>query len=186
MRRVLVGLVLVVVVTMGVLPTRPVPGASACSCAMTSLQDRVDDADVVLRGVVTAVDHPWWRWSSATPMTYTVAVTHVWRGGDEGSVTATTAGEEASCGLPGLTEGQDVIIAGRAEHGAVAIGLCGASGTATPERVAAVIEVLGEGNPVTPETGRPGPSTPVLVGVGAGIVLLGVGVVVVVRRRRSR
>lgn len=186
MRRVLVGLVLMVVAATGVLPTRPVPCATACSCAMTSLQDRVEDAEVVLRGVVTDVDRPWWRRSSAAPMTYTVAVTHVWRGGDDGSVTATTASEEASCGLPGLAEGQEVIIAGRAERGAVAIGLCGASGAATPDRLAAVIAVLGDGRAVTPEAGRPGPSVPVLVSVGVGVVLLGVGVAVAVRRRRPR
>ena len=85
--------------------------ASACSCALASVDEYVEYADVVARVVVEDIELPEGEpYSSNDPATYTLRPTHLWKGDISGVFTVFSAVSGASCGLEGIAEGDDIVV----------------------------------------------------------------------------
>ncbi|MGD7705514.1 hypothetical protein [Microlunatus sp. Y2014] len=183
--RVLLGVVAAVALTVGAVPITSPPPALACSCVENALAAQLERADVVVRGVVTAVERPWLPTSSASAMTYTVELSTVWKGEPPRNPAAVrTAMSEASCGAPHFPVGDEVLIVGAMTGGRITIDLCGGSSRTNPELLGEVGALLGPGTParpLEPNAGPPGWLVGLLVPAAAGLV---VGVVMQLRKRR--
>jgi hypothetical protein len=108
--------------------------AHACSCAVSSTEQYVENADVVFTGRLTAVDPPPQKpvMSSSDPATYHFAVHSVTKGEvpDETEVTSAVSG--ASCGLENMTVDQEYVVYATG-HDRLTANLCGGtSPTAAP------------------------------------------------------
>lgn len=160
--------------------------AAACSCALSSLEEQVEFADVVARVVVEDIGGPADPASSADPVTYTVAASAVWKGDVESRFTFTSALSGASCGLEGIQQGQDLLLLATSEADGLTSSMCSGTAVATEEQVAALTDLLGD---PTPPVG--GAAVPEVTGSGGGwllpagiAVVAGIGVVAVYVRRR--
>ena len=185
-RRISLAVVLVMAVTAGVVPSVPVTSAQACGCVTSDVGEQLEFAEVVVRGVITDVDRPKMLFRSTTPVNYTVELSQVWQGEPSNPLVATTAASGASCGLPDLHEGQDVVVAGRERGHQIEIRLCGGSGIADRERVAAVVAVFGDGSPGGPVVPVSDDRTGAVIAGVVLVIIAGTGVGVLARQRRSR
>lgn len=162
--------------------------AAACSCALATVEEQADHADVIGRVVVTQVDRPADPESSADSVVYTAQTAQVWKGDLPAEFTFTSALSGASCGLEGVEEGHDILLFAKLEAGQATTTLCSGTSAATEERVAEVTDLLGE--PTVPASAESVPEVP---GSESGwifpaaiAVLAGLGVVAVYLRRHRR
>jgi len=169
------------------------PGAaSACSCMIRPLADRLSAADVVFLGTPTNGDEPEGAVSSADPVRWTFHVDAVHKGAVTRTVNVLSALDSASCGIP-FEVNNPYLVFGVINGDAVTAGLCG--GTERLDQIPAdVLASLGDGaapavqNPPGGSTGGPSGASsdswraPLLIAAGAALVL-GLGLVAL--RRRS-
>ena len=189
MKRVL----LVVPLFLALVVVAPAAPANACSCALLSSAQKVDNADVVVRGTVTGVDDPGGR-SSAHPVTYEVAVAEVYRGTAAATTFVRSAASGASCGIE-VQEGREYLLFARRVGSELRAGLCDGTTPASAERVAEVEHLTGPGRDPHGTTTtaaapsavrRPGSSWSGLpLGVGLGGALVAAGLAGLWWRRRG-
>lgn len=160
--------------------------AAACSCALSSVEEQVEAADVVARVLVTRVERPDDP-SSAALATYTARTSTVWKGEVPAEFTFTSAAYGESCGIEGIDEGADIVLFA---HGAreFSTTVCSGTAIATEELVLSVSDLLGDG--VEPAAAEPVPEAPGdeegwLLPAGIA-VLAGIGVILVYTRRYLR
>lgn len=182
--------------------------AAACSCALLTTREYVEQADVVARVIIERIEPPPPSEisSSADPATYTLRPTRVWKGGIDGTFTVESAVSGASCGLEFIAEGDDVILFANDSGDGLTASLCGGTARTSDQLLAEVEDVLGEGralsvlppaesstpessgNPADPDaTVEAGGSNAVWLAVAGGAAAgLLVAVILVVRGRRWR
>jgi hypothetical protein len=163
------------------------PGtASACSCMISPLADRLSAADVVFVGTPTKGDKPGGEAvSSADPVRWTFDVDTVHKGDVTRTVEVISALDSASCGIP-FDVDRPYLVFGVLNDDALTAGLCG--GTEQLAQIPADdLASLGTGAPPSQSaTGTAGGFSgslwgPLLIVVAAALVL-GLGVVVMGRR----
>jgi len=207
MKRALLVLPLFLVLVV-VTPAMP---AHACSCAMLSSAQKVENADVVVRGTITGLDDPGGR-DSGHLVTWEVAVAEVYRGTAAATTFVRSATDGAACGIE-VQEGREYLLFARRVGGDVRAGLCDGTTPASAERVAEVEHLTGPGSPPrgrtratattppgTPSGGTPSSGTrlagstppdssdvalPLGVGVGGALVAAALGALWWRRRRPS-
>jgi hypothetical protein len=127
----------------------------ACSCVSGDADDFAGRATDVVSGTVTDVV----PLSSRAATGYVVAVDRVFKGGAGPSITVLSESSGASCGLEHVEPGRRYVVF--ASHQSMQgkdpdhlwANLCGGTGPATPELVAAVEEATGAGTePASDET----------------------------------
>jgi hypothetical protein len=168
----------------------PAGPAEACSCAQLTPEEHVDLASTVFTGTLVE------RHGSGRQVIYGFEVDEVLKGSATRTIRVRTAGEEASCGLPNLTEGKDYLVLampGGDDDDRLFVSLCGGTrgigGAGDTDRVESV---TGPGR--TPDAGGPwidgddteGPAVPywgMAALAGGAVGLLGV---VLARRRQTR
>lgn len=164
--------------------------AAACSCALATVEEQADNADVIARVLVTQVDRPADPQSSADPVVYTAQTALVWQGELPAEFTFTSAFSGVSCGLEGVEEGHDILLFATMEAGQATTTLCSGTSAATEERIAEVTDLLGE--PVVPANAESVPEVPgsergwLFPAAIAAVAGLGVVAVYVRRHRRDR
>lgn len=184
----------------------PAAPAHACSCAMLSSAQKVENADVVVRGTITGLDDPGGL-DSGHLVTWEVAVAEVYRGAAAATTFVRSASDGASCGIE-VQEGREYLLFARRVGGDLRAGLCGGTTPASAALVAEVEHLTGPGSPPqggagatattppgTPSSGTPlaGPTTPdssdvalpLGVGVGGALVAAALGALWWRRRRAS-
>lgn len=184
----------------------PAAPAHACSCAMLSSAQKVENADVVVRGTITGLDDPGGL-DSGHLVTWEVAVAEVYRGAAAATTFVRSASDGASCGIE-VQEGREYLLFARRVGGDLRAGLCGGTTPASAALVAEVEHLTGPGSPPqggaaatavtstgTPSTGTPlagsTPSKgadvalPLGVGVGGALVAAALGALWWRRRRAS-
>lgn len=173
---------LIATAVVAMLSAVPVSTALACSCAMATIPQSAEFADVVFTGTTTAVElpAPGGVAPGIAPMHYAFAVDQVFKGEvPAGELVATTAMDGASCGTSFGMEERWLVFA-NVQDGELWTGLC--SGNILlidPETEAAALAELG------PPIGTP-PSTPaetqapfevpvaLVVGLAVAAVVVGV------------
>lgn len=186
-----------------VLPAAP---AHACSCAMLSSAQKVENADVVVRGTITGLDDPGGL-DSGHLVTWEVAVAEVYQGAAAATTFVRSASDGASCGIE-VQEGREYLLFARQVGGDLRAGLCGGTTPASAALVAEVEHLTGPGSPPqggaaatavtstgTPSTGTPlagstpaegaDVALPLGVGVGGALVAAALGALWWRRRRAS-
>lgn len=184
----------------------PAAPAHACSCAMLSSAQKVEDADVVVRGTITGLDDPGGG-GSGHLVTWEVAVAEVYRGAAAATTFVRSASDGASCGIE-VQEGREYLLFARQVGGDLRAGLCGGTTPASAALVAEVEHLTGPGSPPqggagataatstgTPSTGTPlagstpaegaDVALPLGVGVGGALVAAALGALWWRRRRAS-
>lgn len=184
----------------------PAAPAHACSCAMLSSAQKVEDADVVVRGTITGLDDPGGG-GSGHLVTWEVAVAEVYRGAAAATTFVRSASDGASCGIE-VQEGREYLLFARQVGGDLRAGLCDGTTPASAELVAEVEHLTGPGSPPqggagatavtstgTPSTGTPlagstpaegaDVALPLGVGVGGALVAAALGALWWRRRRAS-
>ena len=182
---------LVVPLFLALVIVAPAAPAHACSCAMLSSAQKVENADVVVRGTIAGLDDPGGR-DSGHLVTYEVAVAEVYRGAATATTFVRSAADGASCGIE-VQEGREYLLFARRVGGDLRAGLCDGTTAASAELVAEVEHLTGPGSPPeggagatattppgTPSSGTPlagptpqdssGVARPVGVGVGGALV----------------
>ena len=164
------------------------PGtASACSCGISPLADRLSAADVVFIGTPKKGDKPEGdAVSSADPVRWTFDVDTVHKGDVTQTVDVISALDSASCGIP-FEVNRPYLVFGVLDDEAITAGLCG--GTEQLSQIPAD-DLASLGSGATPAaqsaTGTAGGSSGSLWGslpiVVAAALVLGLGVVVMGRR----
>jgi len=86
----------------------------ACDCAIPPFSDASDGAAAIFAGEVTAVVPSAQESSNATSVTVTFAVSRVWKGSAEPTITVTTAPKSPSCGGYEFQQGQEYLVYARA------------------------------------------------------------------------
>lgn len=129
-----------------VLPAAP---AHACSCAMLSSAQKVENADVVVRGTITGLDDPGGL-DSGHLVTWEVAVAEVYQGAAAGTAFVRSASDGASCGIE-VQEGREYLLFARQVGGDLRAGLCGGT---TPASAALDRRGRAPHRPREPATGR--------------------------------
>lgn len=141
----------------------PAPAAHACSCAMFSTGQQVEDADLVVRGTIVGTEDPEGSLatiSSARPVTHEVAVTEVYKGDAAATIFVGSAAEGASCGIE-VETGREYVLFAREEDGAgLSAGFCDGTRPVSDELVAEVEALTGPGRPVKGATGGTTSATP--------------------------
>jgi hypothetical protein len=125
----------------------------ACSCVSGDVADFAGRATDVVSGTVTDVVPPpsQKRMSSLDPATYVVKVDRVFKGEAGPTIEVLSPNSGASCGLEHVEPGRRYVVF--ASHQSMQgkdsdhlwANLCGGTGPATPELVAAVEEATGDG-----------------------------------------
>lgn len=146
--------------------------AAACSCALLPPRERIANADLVARGVVTAVDTSRVGQGSADPVVYTIRASVVWKGTVASTYQVSSAAQGPSCRLEGVRVGDDIVLFARAAPAQSVqeppapwqTNLCSGTGPAAYV-VGEIAAVAGPGKSVSPEpvphatplpvTGRP-------------------------------
>ena len=195
---------LVVPLFLALVIVAPAAPAHACSCAMLSSAQKVENADVVVRGTIAGLDDPGGR-DSGHLVTYEVAVAEVYRGAATATTFVRSAADGASCGIE-VQEGREYLLFARRVGGDLRAGLCDGTTAASAELVAEVEHLTGPGSPPeggagatattppgTPSSGTPlagptpqdssGVARPVGVGVGGALVAAALGALWWQRRR---
>jgi hypothetical protein len=133
--------------------------AFACSCAMQSVAEHADGADVVFAGTLTDADEAS-SLLSGEESTYTFVVDAVYAGDPAPFAQVATASSGSACGLEGLSVGERyVVFAYAADRDGLSASLCGGTGPATPKVERILDRVLGA--PVLPDlTGGQGAGPP--------------------------
>jgi hypothetical protein len=113
-----------------------VPGSSAkaCSCALFQVTDAVANADVVLRGAISAKDDPGGGFSGRS-VTYAVFVDRVYKGTAARTTYIRSAGDGGSCGIE-VGIGMTYLLFPRVEGDDLVSGLCDGTTPATTEATA--------------------------------------------------
>lgn len=156
--------------------------AVACSCVEATTEEHAAHADLVARVLVERVDMP----SNPGQVTYAMRPTHVWKGGVAAQFNVTSHSDGPSCGLEGITEGQDLVLFADGPDGDWSANLCGGTTTASEALVAELTDAVGPGGSVdvppgvVPEAGSW--VLPTVIGVGA-IALAG-GAALIWRTRK--
>jgi hypothetical protein len=118
------GFTVLVLATMGVFvgPVRP---ACACSCAMVTSEESLDQAEMAFVGVVTRIDRPVFGGYTGQPLKVTLAVSEVYKGRDVVTerFEVTTASDGAACGYD-FVEGRRYLVFASTWEGTVNTGLC--------------------------------------------------------------
>lgn len=119
--------------------------AFACSCAMLSLDEYTEHADVVFAGTLTDIDEP--RRlpvvSSAEESRYTFEVDAVYAGDPAPVTRVGSAWSGASCGLEGMQVGERYVVFAYVHDEGLAASLCGGTGPASPRLEGQVSNALG-------------------------------------------
>jgi hypothetical protein len=164
-----------------------VPGSSAkaCSCALFQVTDAVANADVVLRGAISAKDDPGGGFSGRS-VTYAVFVDRVYKGTAARTTYIRSAGDGGSCGIE-VGIGMTYLLFPRVEGDDLVSGLCDGTTPATPEATAELVAVTGPGTDPVPRlpvavgptghappgaTGPPHPAGPPWPGLGLGAAVV--------------
>ena len=173
---------------------------------MLSSAQKVENADVVVRGTITGLDDPGGH-DSAHLVTYELAVAEVYRGAATATTFVSSAADGASCGIE-VQEGREYLLFARRVGGELRAGLCDGTTPASAELVAEVEHLSGPGNPpqggavatATTPPGTPSSGTPLAgstppdssdvaiplgVGVGGALVAAALGALWWRRRRPS-
>ncbi len=166
------------------------PGpAVACSCAVLTPDEQVDIASTVFSGTLVERDE------RERQVVYGFEVDRVFKGSTTRTTRVRTGEEEAACGLPNLTEGEDYIVLAapvREESDQLFVSLCGGTrgigGAGDTDRIEAVTGPGRAPDPGGPRTDDDEPADPfvpywVMGGLAAGVV--GALAALLVRRRRS-
>ncbi len=109
--------------------------ALACSCALGSTGDHVENADVIVTGTLTdAIDPPAAEvMSSDDPITYLVDVEKTFKGDASHQLEFTSAMSGASCGLEGMQVGDRYAFFLYPENKGLEANLCGGTAPSTPK-----------------------------------------------------
>lgn len=104
----LLGAIALAVTSLVLFGTSGTP-AYACSCAVSTTEQYVDNAEAVFTGTVTDRAQEGGRLAAVV---YTVAVDQIYAGQVGSEVRLSTAAHSASCGLPGLPAGEPLLFFG--------------------------------------------------------------------------
>lgn len=167
MRRVL----LVLPLFLALVVVAPAAPAHACSCAMLSSAQRVENADVVVRGTITGLDDPGGS-GTGRLVTWEVAVAEVYRGVAAATTFVRSASDGAACGIE-VQQGREYLLFARRVGGDLRAGLCDGTTPVSAALVAEVEHLTGPGSlpqggaratattpPGTPSNGTPSRGTP--------------------------
>ncbi|GAA1389735.1 hypothetical protein [Luteococcus peritonei] len=193
MRRILRILVACLVLGGGVLAGGS-PPACACSCPEFSTRQKVERADLVARARVVEVTEPAAVDSGAT-RTYRLELERLYQGSSPVATQVTSSAQGASCGLEGISPGDDIVLFATGSEGDWKASLCGGTTRADARAsggdvtvLAEVEQLLGSGSTPSPTVaaapapaGIRGPVGLPLVGVS---LLIGLGLALAVFRRR--
>lgn len=165
------------------------PTASACSCALLSIAEIVDAADVVVVGT------PGGRYTERDEgrevVGHAIEVSAVYKGRMPARALLWTATEGDSCGM-GLTDGEEMLLVASREQGRLRTSLCQGSRTATNAVTNRLEAVAGPG--VAPPAGEDPTLSRLeddrhrrrLLWAGPVGLLLGAGAGLLLERRRRR
>ncbi|MFS3127983.1 hypothetical protein ACLM5J_06225 [Nocardioides sp. Bht2] len=158
MRRTFAGLLvallsgLVIPLSLGQAP------AHACSCAMFSLTDQANSADLVFVGTADAATVKKPEGRSVAPITFTATVDEVYAGEVGSTVELQTSTQSAACGLGQVPSGTLIwflyLDDGTRSAGPYNVGLCSAPVPADAANRAEVAQVLGAATPVRTVAGE--------------------------------
>lgn len=81
----------------------PLPWALACSCDPSTVEEAIEERDLIATGVATGVLS-----EDGGAVTYAMTLVTVWKGEEVGTIRFTTNEEPVSCGLGRLTVGEEV------------------------------------------------------------------------------
>lgn len=145
--------------------------AVGCSCAAQTTAEHVAEADVVARVVVERVSIPETDANEDQMATYSMLPTYVWKGDVVSLFTVSSERDGASCGLEGISVGDDVVVFATRNNDGLTANLCGGTAQASDVLVAELLDVAGPGEAVDAVPGdEPGawiaPTVAALVGVG--------------------
>ncbi len=129
----------------------PSATAVACSCAVMTTSEHVDNADVVARVIVERVNIPNMEANEDQLATYTFRPIHVWKGDVVSQFKVVSEPTGAACGLEGITEGSDLVVFATREDEGLSADLCGGTTTANEALVAELVDVVGAGVAVDTE-----------------------------------
>lgn len=146
------------------------PAASACSCAVSTVAEQADFADVVGSGTVRRVTPPSDRWSSAAEATYLIDLDAVWKGPPEAEVRMLSAVSSASCGLEGIVQGDRIILFANGSE-PLAANLCGGTWLFDDDTAAELTALLGEPTAPTPAPASGGESDLTMWSVVVALIL---------------
>ena len=174
-------MVVLVFTTLAVL-VGPAAPACACSCALGTLEEFTEGADVVFAGTVREDGQPLWPGSSPGWVTATIRVTVVYKGASVRAWTdVETSGDGASCGYP-LAEGHRYLIFANEWEGALRTGLC--SGNRDLGEESNPFQTTGYAPIPGSEPGWWTAEKGVVAGATTGVAFLAVGWWLLARRRR--
>lgn len=132
--------------------------AFACSCALQSVAEHADGADVVFAGTLTEADVAGSVFNG-DQTTYAFEVDAVYAGDPAPVAHVSTASSGSACGLEGLVVGERYVVFADDGDGGLSASLCGGTGPATSTLEGSVEHVLGV--PVQPGlTGGQGAGPP--------------------------
>lgn len=138
------------------------PCASACSCAISSTEEKVGFADLVGEGTVIAVDAPSDVVSSTDGTVFTIELDRIWKGEATSIVEVQSPTSSASCGLDGLSEGMEIVlfaghtdIMGTPTPDQWQANLCGGTGPVDEQVSAELDQLLGAARMPEPSTAAP-------------------------------
>jgi len=188
---------LLLVLLFPLLPALAVPSpAFACSCAMFTPREYVDNAGLAAAGALASTSstpaNSEGIVSTVDPTTYTVGVRATYKGEETSRVTFTSARFGASCGVEGLKAGRQYVYFLDFKGGSYTANLCNGTGHVPEARVAKVTgtsEAAPPGSPVVIDRDEPAQNAYpwLLPSLGAGaLVALGAGLLFVRRRRGVR
>lgn len=150
--------------------------AAACSCAGGTTAEHAAEADLVARVVVESVTIPEVGANEEQLAAYSMRPTYVWKGDvvSQFKVSSESGGE--SCGLEGITEGQDLVVFAQQVDEGWSATLCGGTAPASEALVAELLDAVGHGVAVDASPGdQPGEWVwPTVTGVAAVVLVGGV------------
>lgn len=162
--------------------------AAGCSCVGQTTAEQVAAADVVARVVVERVSIPDMEASTGQMASYKLLPSYVWKGDVVSQFTVVSEPDGASCGLEGISEGDDVVVFATLVNESLTASLCGGTAQASDAFVAELLDVVGHGKAIDAVPGdEAGAWIVPTVSALAGVVLVG-GVLIVfwiLPRRRT-
>ncbi len=189
MRSVLARGALVAGLTVAVTPALGVTWASACSCVGASDLESAGRAEAIFAGTLTDTAAPERPRSSMDPVTYTFAVSRVYKGEAAIRQPVGSVVSGASCGLELDGTGPFLVFADAGKAGALKANLCGGTrplGTGPDPALGAGYEPVAA-VPVVAAPGSEGESSPALLALGGALGLIAIGgLAVELHRRRTR